>query len=154
MSFEEFRALYPARVGSQRWGDAERFYKARLKEGHTDHEILEGTKRYAKFLKATGKYGTEYVMQAASFLGRNKGFLEDWLVPMKEGDTMRRPEKLPTLAELKAIEARKAEMDMAAEADYEAKRLGLEPRRANEPVKDYYNRVKLEVTRFIVGKNK
>ena len=32
--------------------------------------------------RATGKQGTEYVKQAATFLGPGKGFLEPWTIPL------------------------------------------------------------------------
>ena len=84
--FEEIKLAYPKRGGSQKWGDAERAYNARLAEGHTHEEILTGCERYSKFLTITGKIGTEYVQMAATFLGRNKGFLEHWRPPAEVKD--------------------------------------------------------------------
>jgi hypothetical protein len=79
--FDEIRLAYPKRGGSQKWSDAERAYNARLAEGHTHEEILSGCERYNRFLTATGKVNTEFVQQAATFLGRNKGFTELWQPP-------------------------------------------------------------------------
>lgn len=85
--FDEIRQAYPKRGGGQKWGDAERAYKARLSEGETHETILDGVYRYARFIDATGKTGTEYVQMAATFLGRNKGFLEPWQAPNQVKDT-------------------------------------------------------------------
>jgi uncharacterized protein YdaU (DUF1376 family) len=84
--FDEIRLAYPKRGGSQKWGDAERAYNARLAEGHTHEEILSGCERYNRFLTATGKVNTEFVQQAATFLGRNKGFTELWQPPAQVKD--------------------------------------------------------------------
>ena len=43
--------------------------------------MVAGAERYASFCDATGKTGTEYVSQAATFLGPDKRFLEDWALP-------------------------------------------------------------------------
>lgn len=41
--------------------------------------MAEGVIRYRNSCVATGKIGTEYVMQAQRFLGRDAFFLEPWL---------------------------------------------------------------------------
>lgn len=79
--FAEIRAVYPRRAGSQRWQDAEKAYHARIREKWPHAEILEGVLRYAGFIRTSGKEGTEYVMQAATFLGKNRQFLEPWAAP-------------------------------------------------------------------------
>jgi hypothetical protein len=79
--FDEIKLAYPKRGGSLKWPDAERAYNARLAEGHTHEEILAGCERYNRFVTATGKVNTEFVQQAATFLGRNKGFTELWQPP-------------------------------------------------------------------------
>jgi hypothetical protein len=76
--FDEIRNVYPKRSGSHRWQDAEGAYRARLREGHAHEDILAGVLRYADFVKAEGNEGSSFVQQAATFLGTNKGFLEDW----------------------------------------------------------------------------
>ena len=84
--FDEIRLAYPRRGGGQKWGDAERAYHARLAEGATHAQIIAGVERYSLYLRATGKEGTEYVQQASTFLGRNKGFLEPWAIPAETVD--------------------------------------------------------------------
>lgn len=76
--FEEIKTAYPKREGSHRWTDAKGSYRERLKEGSAHEDILAGVRRYAAYVRANGDEGTRYVQQAATFLGTNKGFLEDW----------------------------------------------------------------------------
>lgn len=84
--FEEIRMAYPQRGGGQRWKDAERAYHAQLASGVTHEEIMAGVSRYAQFMRITGKVGTEFVQQAATFLGRNAGFKEPWTAPNQVQD--------------------------------------------------------------------
>ncbi|HEX5464416.1 MAG TPA: hypothetical protein VFW88_06840 [Burkholderiales bacterium] len=86
--FQRIRELYPKRDGSQRWADAEKHYRARLREGTTAAEIEDGIVRYAKYCHARGLTGTDKVQQAATFLGTNRGFLEAW-------DVVRKPVLVP-----------------------------------------------------------
>lgn len=79
--FEEVKAAFPKRAGSQPWPQALRACSARLKEGHTWPELLAGVRRYAAFCESTGKVRTEYVMQAQRFFGPNKPFADDWSPP-------------------------------------------------------------------------
>jgi hypothetical protein len=84
--FLEFKAAYPNRAGDQGWRKAERAARARIGEGHSWVEINAGARRYDAFIKASGKEGTEYVKQAATFLGPDKPFLEAWdIVPQLAG---------------------------------------------------------------------
>jgi len=81
--FVELQKEFPKRAGSHRWQDARKAYRARVGEGALPQAILAGVKRYAAFVKATGKEGTEYVQQAATFLGKNRGFELPWAPPAK-----------------------------------------------------------------------
>lgn len=80
--FAEFKSLYPKRSGDQRWPSAEKHIRARLREGFTWSEILDGVRRYAGWVRAAGKEGTEVVKQAATFVGTDKGFTEDFEIPV------------------------------------------------------------------------
>lgn len=80
------RAVFPKRAGSQPWNKAEKAIAARLREGHSREEILEGAVRYAAFIRATGKEGTEYVMQASTFCGPDKRFTEPWDLPRTKAE--------------------------------------------------------------------
>jgi hypothetical protein len=65
--FEQAWAIYPKRSGGNSKADACKAWKARVKTGATVQELLDGTRRYAEFVRATGKLNTEYVKQAATF---------------------------------------------------------------------------------------
>lgn len=81
--FAEIRREYPKRAGSQRWHDALGAYRARVREGTSPQAILLGVRRYAAFIRATGKERTEHVQQAATFLGKNRGYELPWHPPAK-----------------------------------------------------------------------
>ena len=78
IDFELFKAIYPKRAGTQRWERAIHAANARIKEGAKFSAMIEGAERYAAFCEATSKTGTEFVMQAATFLGPDEQFLESW----------------------------------------------------------------------------
>jgi hypothetical protein len=63
-----------------------------MAEGHTPEEFIAGAKRYADFMAAAGKVGTEYVKQAATFLGPDKPFLLPWEIPASA-----RPKERPSI---------------------------------------------------------
>lgn len=77
----EFRSIFPKRAGDPNVAGGKRCAGARLKEGHTIEEFLAGARRYAAFIRATGKDGTEYVQQLTRFLGPSKPFLLPWDPP-------------------------------------------------------------------------
>jgi hypothetical protein len=85
--FPELRALYPLRAGSNPWPRAIKAVRARLKDGATIEDLIAGLQRYASFIRATGKERTEYVMQAATFFGPDKGFAEPWGLPTTKAET-------------------------------------------------------------------
>jgi hypothetical protein len=84
--FADFRALYPRRAGSQNWDGALKASNARLKDGFTTDDFLAGARRYAAYAKACGSEGTQYVMQAATFLGPGHPFTEPWEKPASVAD--------------------------------------------------------------------
>lgn len=78
------KAEYPKRAGDNQWQKARKCLNARLAEGHSLEDILAGVRRYANFCKHTGKVGTEFVMQASRFLGKDEvGFTKPWDIPAK-----------------------------------------------------------------------
>lgn len=82
--FNELRAVYPKRSGGDSKDEAYRQYQARLKQGETHEAMLAGATRYKAYCDATGKTGTEYVKQMATFLGRSRHYLELWEIPAKK----------------------------------------------------------------------
>lgn len=85
--FQEFRSLYPKRSGDHRWQTARNHIRARLREGHTWDDILDGTRRYAAFVRTKGDEGTPHTKQAASFVGTDRCFLEPWNPPPTKAET-------------------------------------------------------------------
>jgi hypothetical protein len=84
-AFEEFKAVYPRRDGDQRWADAKRAWRARLRgdskrdiPSSTPAEMIEGARCYAAWVRERAKEGTEFVKQAATFLGPDCPFREQW----------------------------------------------------------------------------
>ena len=88
VNFSIFKAAYPKRSGSQLWSGAIRAANARLKEGATVQQMVEGGHRYAAYCEAIDKTGTQYVMQAATFLGPGKHFLEPWDPPPSKSEAL------------------------------------------------------------------
>lgn len=86
--FAEFRMVYPKRSGDQGWGKALRAANARIAEGHTPEEIISGATRYLGYCQATQRVGSEFVKQAATFLGPDKPFLERWTPPATKAEAM------------------------------------------------------------------
>ncbi|MEF9676045.1 hypothetical protein QX227_08070 [Pectobacterium aroidearum] len=83
--FETAWQAYPKRAGGNPKNSAYKAWNARLKEGVTAETMLDGVKRYAAFVTATGKLGSEYVKQAATFFGPDKHFNESWQAPQASG---------------------------------------------------------------------
>ena len=88
LDFELFKSVYPERSGSQPWARAVKAANARVKEGANFHAMLEGAKRYAEFCDEAGKTGTEFVMQAATFLGPEQHFLQPWSPPANKSEVL------------------------------------------------------------------
>lgn len=76
--FERAWAEYPRRLGGNPKRTAYKSWCARIKNGATVDQMIEGVIRYRKFVEATGKSGSQFVMQAATFFGPDERFLESW----------------------------------------------------------------------------
>ncbi len=96
--FERAWPGYPRRAGGNSKKAARRCWQARVRRGASEDGMVQGVVRYARFCDATGKTGTEYVMQASRFFGPDEYWREDWPVPSKNGGA---PE--PALANLQAL---------------------------------------------------
>jgi len=79
--FDQAWALYPKRAGGNSKSAALKAWDARVREGVAPLVMLEGVKRYAKFVSQTGKIGTEFVKQAKTFFGPDGHYDDDWLIP-------------------------------------------------------------------------
>lgn len=80
--FSQAWEAYPRRAGTNSKSAAASAWSARIKEGVSPEAMFEAVKRYASFCDATGKTGSEYVLQAASFFGPQKrGWEGNWEIP-------------------------------------------------------------------------
>ena len=82
--FENLWAIYPKRAGGNPKNRAFRAFCARQKEEVGYFRIERGVQRYKSFCEATGKIGTEFVMQAATFFGRDDHYDDDWALPVEK----------------------------------------------------------------------
>lgn len=81
--FEAVWRVYPKRAGSNPKRRAFQSWNARIKSGVTASQIYEGVLRYQKYCLATEKTETEFVMQSATFFGKDEHYLNDWIVPVQ-----------------------------------------------------------------------
>lgn len=93
----DFKREYPERLGGQEWQKAVRAARARIKEGHTPDQFIDGAKRYHAHCKSTDRIGTQYVKQAASFLGPDKHFMQPWPVAVPKPSRPSVPTPVTTL---------------------------------------------------------
>lgn len=82
--FPECWKIYPKRQGGNSRSEALKAYRARLKSGVLPEDLLSGVTRYAAFIRGTGKEGTEFVKQAASFFGTGEHWREPWALATAE----------------------------------------------------------------------
>ena len=87
--FSDLKALYPPRAGDQPWREALKQATARIKEGHSWSQMLDGVRRYSAYIRCKGDEGTEFVKQAKTFLGPDKPFLLPWDPPKTKTDNLR-----------------------------------------------------------------
>ncbi|WP_208951695.1 phage replisome organizer [Rahnella sp. ChDrAdgB13] len=78
--FEAAWQEYPRRPGSPDKHGAHKAWTARKREGVTAEAMLDGARRYAAFIVANGKSGTEFIQLAKTFFGPSRHFEDDWYV--------------------------------------------------------------------------
>lgn len=83
--FEQARQEYPKRAGGNSKSAAFKARKARIREGIKPETMLDGVKRYAARVRATGNTGTQFVKQAATFFGPDRHFEDYWQQPAAHG---------------------------------------------------------------------
>ncbi len=89
--FEIAWAAYPRRDGGNSKPAAWRAWSARIRDGVAPNELIDGTKRYATFVRAAGKEGTPYVKMAQTFYGPDQHWKEPWAIQNGSG-----PKTAPT----------------------------------------------------------
>ncbi|HAI2295253.1 TPA: phage replisome organizer, partial [Escherichia coli] len=87
--FEQVWREYPLRAGANPKKSAFSAWKARLREGVPPETMLDGVRRYARYLAATGKTGTEFVQRATTFFGPDRNFENPWLLPVSGTNNQR-----------------------------------------------------------------
>lgn len=79
--FEAVWKTYPKRAGGNPKQSAAKAYAARIREGILPDELFRAVERYAAYCRATGKIGTEYVLQAGTFFGPQRRWEEAYDAP-------------------------------------------------------------------------
>lgn len=87
-AFEQLKLIYPKRAGDQRWPKAKQACNARIKEGATVQQLLDGAQRYAEFVRASDSEGSQYVKMASTFFGTEKGFENAWQKPAAKSERL------------------------------------------------------------------
>ncbi|WP_082889538.1 helix-turn-helix domain-containing protein [Methylomonas koyamae] len=87
MQFEIALSKYPARSGGNPTKRALKAWNARIKEGRSAQELIDGVIRYAAWCDANAKTGTEFVKQAATFFGPDLHFAEPWTIKTNPAQT-------------------------------------------------------------------
>lgn len=72
--FENMWGIYPKRNTPHNKSQALKAWNARIAEGVSPDEIIRGVKNYAAECQKEGRTGTQFVKQAATFLGPNKHY--------------------------------------------------------------------------------
>lgn len=79
--FEQAFSLYPKRPGANK-PSAFKAWKARINDGVTPDELIDGVMRYAHYVGATGVH-PQYIKQPSTFFGPDEHYLSDWRPPEK-----------------------------------------------------------------------
>lgn len=74
--FEEVWSEYPNRPGANKRGSY-KAWSARIKDGVAAEKIIEGTRRYAAYCRASG-VEAKYIKQPATFFGPDEHYLSEW----------------------------------------------------------------------------
>lgn len=92
--FEHAWKLYPKRSGGNSKAAARKAWQARLKAGVSADDMIDGVERYAAYCNATGRTGTQYVRQAATFFGPDLHFEERFDIPAQTGKPQTNAERI------------------------------------------------------------
>ena len=76
--FERAFSVYPKRLGGHSKPDALKAWRASLKRGIAPDVMTAGAEKYAKFVRAEGNEGTNFVMEAKRFFGPGENWTRDW----------------------------------------------------------------------------
>ena len=87
--FEAIWSAYPSSAGSNEVATA-RELTARMRQGCTLGEFLDGAKRYYAYCEVTGRLEARYVMTAQRFFGPDLNFTKDWARPLTKSEKVAR----------------------------------------------------------------
>ncbi len=76
MDIEKLKAVGPTRRGSHVWKAVERLVARHIADGEDFEQMVLGWQNYARHCRQTGSEGTEFVMMARTFFGRDMHWLE------------------------------------------------------------------------------
>lgn len=80
--FERVWEILPPRAGGDSKPEAFQQWQARIGEGVSPAELEAGAEAYGRYIEATGKMGTEFVLQGKTFFGlRKRGWEQRWAAP-------------------------------------------------------------------------
>lgn len=72
--FETLWSAYPKREGEHSKKAAWKAYRARLRDGMRPEYLIRCVEEYARAMQKQGRLGTEFVLQAVTFLGPNERY--------------------------------------------------------------------------------
>lgn len=81
-NFDKFWLAYPKRPGANKI-QTRKQWDTRIKQGAFAEEMIYGAMRYAGYCKAL-KVDSQYIKQAATFVGPNKHYLSQWAIPKQQ----------------------------------------------------------------------
>lgn len=88
---EHIWPVYPKRNGGNPKKPALKAYRASRKRGNSFEDIRAGLGKYINYVKASGKVGSELVMQAQTFFGPNDRWNDDYGNPQANGRIVEDP---------------------------------------------------------------
>ncbi|MDB4261379.1 hypothetical protein N9878_00790 [bacterium] len=110
--FEYMWAGRPKRSGPDSKANAYKAWSARVKEGYTEREMVEGLRSYGKHCAKEGKLGTPFVMQMQTFFGPALHFDTDYGDTMQTMELQAITEQQPTsLRDMSASQMKALESD-------------------------------------------
>lgn len=123
----QLKVLYPKRDGGQVWPAVSRLIPCYVQPDEWDR-VVQGTKNYAVYCQRKGQLGTDFVMMARTFYGRDRHWEEYADMDVRTPAQVAADAKLATLqARANALGVQVAGMDSRAaeEAIVQAERAAL-----------------------------
>ncbi len=97
MDIERLKAVGPKRRGAHVWPAAQRLIERHLEDGQDFEQMVKGWSNYATHCRQTGSDGTEFVLMARTFFGRDMHWLEWCEMDMRTPQQKRQDEQWEAL---------------------------------------------------------